>query len=279
MAQHGFPAEQILDHIEKFDEETKAEQEKCESNGEFNENILKSKDKEAPLARVCKGVFVGNIFLKYAREENHDYLLAKSKDFIIIVPFGPIQSVIHTLAIPKVPIYNVVSLGMDSVTLVQRMQAALVKVVTDVLNPDSLPQKLYLRALSQGIDKKSTDRSNIRITQEGNDYLDTINLSGAEASEIFRLVLIEYYSKLRKSGVSIKEVVSTDLHVHPTNSVGQIHMHGWIAEPELITDNGMKLKSKNTPLDRILPVLSNFRGGRLRNGKKFKVTVTNKSFM
>jgi len=270
-AQHGFPEKTIYEHFEMFERDTKAERD-GKSYGTFNEQILKAK-KDSALGKVCKGIFVGNILLKNAREVKHPYLLAHSEDFIIIVPYGPIQSVVHTMAIPKIPLYNAVSFGMENTLLIQRMQAALVKVVTDVLTPDSVPQMLYLRALNEAIDMDSNDVRSVRITQERN-KLNTVNMSGAEASEIVRKMLKDYYDDKKAKGIPLEQMVCTDLHLHPTNSVGQLHMHGWIAEPSLITDNGMKLEFKNTPVDRIIPVLSDLRGEKLQP-RMFKVKVKN----
>lgn len=274
MPQHGFSEKQIYDSFELFDKETKAEQEKCTSFNKFNEDILKT-TKEAPLAKIYKGIFVGNIFLKNAREEKHDYLVAQSEEFIIIIPYGPIQSVIHVLAIPKVPLYNVVSADIDNVLLMRKMQAALVRVVTDVLTPDSIPQRIYLRSLAQGIDKESSDLRSIKIEQE-RIGLDTTKMSGKEAADKIGVMLKDFYNAKMSSNIDLEDIVSTDLHIHPTNSVGQLHMHGWIAESDLITDNGRKLESKNTPLTRILPVLGKFRGGEPLPEREIRVIVKEK---
>jgi len=269
--QHGFSEEKIHEHFVMFEKDTKAER-GDKSYGTFNEDILKAK-KESTLGKVCKGIFVGNIFIKNAVEEKHDYLLAQSDEFIVIVPFGPIQSVVHVMAIPKIPIYNAVSLGMENALLVQKMQAALRKVVTDVLQPDSIPQRIYLRALNQAIDLDANDRKSIRITQESN-KLDTVNMSGTEATGILSKKLKDYYDEKKAQEIDLETVVCTDLHIHPTNSVGQLHLHGWIAESSLITDNGVKLAPKNTPVDRVITVLSELRGGKIRQ-RRFKVIVKN----
>jgi len=273
MADHGFNAKQIYESFEKFEEETKAERQKYRKFDKFNEAILNSKGK-APLAKVCNGLTVGNILLKNAKELKHPYLLASSEMFIIIIPFGPIQSVIHLMAIPKVPMYNGVSLGAESIVFLQKMQAALVKVIKDVLTYDSIPQKLYLKALGEGIDQKTTHFSSIRITQEKQN-LDTTKMTGEKACEIIQGMLKDYYDAKKKYGVLLEDVVCTDLHLHNSNSVGQLHMHGWIAEPAMITDNGVKLLYKNTPLDRFVPVLAKFRGAELPKKRKFKVVVKN----
>jgi len=268
--QHGFPERQIREHFEEFEKETKAER-GGKSYGEFNEAILKAK-KDSALWNLCKGIFVGNIFLNNAIKGNHVYLLAQSDEFIVIVPFGPIQSVVHVLAIPKIPLYNAVSLGIENALLVLKMQAALEKVVTDVLTPDSLPQKIYLRALKQAIDLEANDLKSIRITQ-GNE-LDTLDMAGDEAVRILKRMLKDYYDEKKEKGIPLKQDVCTDLHIHPTNSVGQLHMHGWIAESSLITDNGKKLESKNTPVKSIIPVLGELRGEEIKK-RKFKVIVKN----
>jgi len=273
MAQRGFNLKQIHQSFETFEEETKAERVKYKTFHKFNEAILNSKG-NAPLAKICKGLTVGRIMLKNAMEKKHQYMVASSEMFIIIVPFGPIQSVIHLMAIPNVPQYNAVSLGMESVLPLKKMQAALVKVVTDILTPDSIPQKLYLRALAEGIDQNPTHFSNIRITQE-KIKLDTANMKGAKACEIFRGILKDYYDAKKKAGFPLEDVVCTDIHIHDTNSVGQLHMHAWIEDPEMITDNGVKLLFKNTPVDRMIPVLAKFRGDELPKKRKFRVVVKN----
>jgi len=269
--ERGFTEKKISEHFDKFNEDTNGERD-GKSYAKFNEDILKAK-KDSTLGTVCKGLFVGNIFLKNALEEKHDYLLAQSDEFIIIVPFGPIQSVVHLMAIPKIPLYNAVSLGIENVLLVQKMQAALWKVVSDVLKPGSLPQKLYLRSLGQAIDLEANDLRSIRITQEAN-KLDTVDMGGPEATKILEKMLKDYYDEKNAKGVPMEQVVCTDLHIHPTNSVGQLHLHGWIAESSLITDNGMKLAYKNTPVDRLLPVLSDLRGEEIKE-RRFKVIVKN----
>jgi len=269
--ERGFSEKKIYEHFEMFDKETKAER-GDKSYATFNEEILKAK-KESTLGKVCKGIFVGNIILKNALEEKHCYLLAQSDEFIVIVPFGPIQSVIHVMAVPKIPVYNAVTLGMENVLLVLKMQAALRKVVTDLLTPDSIPQRIYLRALNQAIDVDANDLKSIRITQQSS-KLDTVNMSGDEATGILGKMLKDYYEEKKAKGIPLGQEVCVDLHIHPTNSVGQLHLHGWIAESSLITDNGMVLASKNTPVDRIMPVLSDFRGGKIME-RRFKVIVKN----
>jgi len=271
MVQHGFPEKKIYEYFEMFEKEIKAERD-SKSYGTFNEDILKAK-KESALGKVCKGIFVGNILLRNAVEEDHVYLLAKSDEFIVVVPFGPIQSVVHVMAIPKIPLYNAVSLGMEHVLLIQKMQAALRKVVTDVLTWNSVPQRIYLRALKKAIELDANDRQCIRITQERYE-LDTVNMSGKEASGILERKLKDYYDEKNAKGIPLEQEVCTDLHLHPTNSVGQLHMHGWIAESSLITDNGKKLEFKNSPVDRIIPVLSKLRGEKIRE-RRFKVIVKN----
>jgi len=273
MAHHGFNTKQIYESFEKFDEETKAERVKYKTFERFNEAILNSKGK-APLAKVCTGIRIGNILLNCAREQKHQYLIASSETFIIIIPFGPIQSVLHLMAIPKVPLYNAVSLSTENVLLIKKMQAALVRVATDIMTPDSIPQKLYLRALGEGIDVNPTKFSNIRITQEKDDF-DTANMSGAKACEIIRGKLKDYYDAKRKNGFLLEDGICTDIHLHGAHSTGQFHMHGWVAEPALITDNGVKLLFKNTPLDRVVPVLAKFRGTELPKKRKVMVVVKN----
>jgi len=271
VVQHGFSDKKIYEHFDMFEKETKDERD-GKSYGRFNEDILKAK-KDSTLWKICKGIFVGNIFLTNAIEGKHAYLLAHSDEFIVIVPYGPIQSVVHVLAIPKIPIYNAVSLGIENALLILKMQAALRKVVTDVLKPDSWPQRIYLRALQKAIDLEANDLKSIRITQ--GDELDTVNMSGTKAVGILERMLKNYYDQKKAKKIPLEQGVCTDLHLHPTNSVGQLHMHGWIAESSLITDNGRKLQSKNTPVKRIIPVLSDLRGEKIKE-RKFKVVVKNK---
>jgi len=271
VVQHGFSKQKIHEHFDMFEKETKAERD-GKSYDRFNEDILKAK-KDSPLWKLCPGIFVGKIFLKNAVEGKHVYLLAHSDDFIVIVPFGPIQSVVHVLAIPKIPIYNAVSLGIENALLILKMQAALRKVVRDVLTPDSWPQRIYLAKLKEAIDLEANDLQSIRITQ--GDELDTVNMSGDKAVGIIEGMLKNYYDEKKAKRIPLDQDVCTDFHVHPTNSVGQLHMHGWIAEPSLITDNGRKLQYKNTPVKDIIPVLSKVRGEEIKE-RKFKVVVRNK---
>jgi len=268
--QHGFPEKQIREHFEAFEKETKAER-GGKSLAKFNEAILKA-EKGSELWNLCKGIFVGKIFLKNALEREHVYLVAQSDDFIVIVPFGPIQSVVHVMAIPKIPIYNAVSMGAENAFLMLKMRAALKKVVADVLTPNSLPQKIYLRALKQAIDLEANSRQSIRITH--GPELDTLNMGGDEAVRIIERMLKDYYDEKKEKGIPLEEDVCTDMHIHPTHTVGQIHIHGWIKDSSLITDNGVKLGPKNTPVNRILPVLSDLRGEKITE-RKFKVVVKN----
>jgi len=270
MKEHGFNQATIYEKFQLFEEEIKEERKKYTSSDKFNEAILKSK--KGKLSEICKGLFVGNIFLKNAVERNHPYLMAWSEEFVIIVPYGMIQSVIHVLAIPKIPIYNAVSLGLENILLMEKMQAALVKVVTDILDPKSIAHRLYMKQMEKAID--ATDRSNIRVTQRDETF-DTSKMDGATAVKMLSSRIEDYYEKI-KSNMCVDEVVCTDLHLHNTNSVGQLHMHGWIAEPDMITDNGLKLRYKNTPLDRIINVLCNFRGSGIVKRRKINV-VTKKA--
>jgi len=258
MSDCGFTTEQIADSLTKFDEDTMDERKKFGSLGEFNEAILKAKG-DVPLAKICKGLFVGNILLKNAIKQNHPYMVASCEEFVILVPFGPIQSIIHLMAIPKVPMYNAVTVDSDGVVLLRKMKAALQKVIIDILTPGSEPQKIFLEILRTAIDVKPTETSSIRITQESRE-LDTHKMTGAEAIELLRDILNKFYEEKTKSGFPLEQAVCTDLHIHDTHTVGQLHLHGWVAETELITDNGVKLKFKNTPMDRFIPVLSKHRG-------------------
>jgi len=272
MEEHGFTNKQIWESLKKFDEDTKEAQKMYETLEKFNTAILEAKG-DVPLAKICKGIFVGNILLKNANKQDHKYMMAYSDEFIIIVPFGPIQSIVHLMAIPKEPMYNAVSLSLKGLQLLRRMQAALKTVVADILTPDSKPQRLYLKFLSTAIDCKPDDTASIRITQERR-KLDTQGMGGEEAIKQLRDDLRTYYEEKKKSGVSLDQSVCTDLHIHDTNTVGQLHVHGWVADSRLITDNGNKLKYKNTPVKRIIPVIVKHRGFNLL---KSKISVIKKN--
>jgi len=258
MGSHGFKGKQIAETLEKFEEETKEEKKQFTTADKFNEAILGAKG-EASLAKKCNGLFVGNILLQNAIQQKHAYLMASSSKFIIIVPFGTIQSVVHIMAVPKIPIYNAVSVGACHLRLLRQMQAALVKVVTDILTPGSGPRELYLRWLTKAFAKKQTDLQHIHITEKETD-LDSVKMDSGKAVRFIREMLNNYYNKKKKLGIPLEKVISTDVHLHNTNSVGQFHLHGWIAEPGLITDNGRKLLYKNTPLDRFCDGLSKYKG-------------------
>jgi len=270
---HGFSEKKIVDSVKRFEQETKEERKRFSTAHKFNEAILGAK-KGTTLASKCKGLFVGNIFLQNALEQQHVYLMAWSSKFIIIVPFGPIQSIVHILAIPKIPLYNVVSIGPEHTLLLEEMQAALVKVTTDILTPGSRPQALYLSHLSKAFDLNDKALEGIHVTQKAIN-LDTAKMDSQKAVGVLREMLKDYYDEKKKLGIPLEQVVSTDLHIHDGNSVGQLHMHGWIAEQELITDNGVTLLPKNTPMDRLRPVMNKYLGVADSKKPRIMVRITN----
>jgi len=268
---HGLSGPEILESFEKFDEETKNERKNYATLEEFNVAILGATAGK-PLARICKGLFVGNLFLKQVMKGNPAYPIVKSDNFIIFVPFGPIQSVIHLLAVPNIPLYNAVSLDESNITLCLQMQSALKQVVMDILTPGSKAQRIYLRNLGKAFKLKATDTGSINIKKEETKF-DTTSLDPVEAVNVLRDMINDCHKLTLESGLSLEQVVSTDLHIHPLNSVGQLHMHGWVASAELITDNGRKIQHKNTPLDRILSKLGEYRGYTYPTEKQIKVEV------
>jgi len=270
---HGFNDRKIVESIYRFEEETKEERKQFTTAQKFNEAILGAK-KGTTLASICKGIFVGNILLKCAKELKHIYLMAWSSKFIIVVPFGPIQSVLHIMAVPKIPIYNAVSVGPEHTSLLEEIQACLVKVMKDILTPGSRAQDLYLDTLSRAFSHNDKAREKIFVTQKATN-LDTAKMENQKAVGVLREMLLDYYDEKRKLGIPLEHVVSTDLHLHDQNSVGQLHMHGWIADPMLITDNGEKLLSKNTPFYRFRPLMNKHLGlGELKK-PMIVVNVTN----
>jgi len=269
---YGFNEKEIFQSINKFEEQTKEERKQFTTAQKFNDAILAAK-KGTSLYSNCKGVFVGNLLLKSAQDQQHIYLMAWSSNFIIIVPFGPIQSVVHIMAIPKIPLYNAVSVGPEHTSLLEDMKASLVKVMTDILTPGSMPQFLYLSHLSKAFNQNDTAREKIRVTQKATN-LDTSEMETQKAVDTLREMLKDYYDEKKTLGIPLKQVISTDVHLHDENSVGQLHMHAWIAEPALITDNGEKLLYKNTPMHRFSPLMYKHLG--LRESRtKILVKVTN----
>jgi len=270
---HGYSEKKIVDSIKRFAQETMEERKQFTTAQKFNDAILGAK-KGTTLASICKGLFVGNLLLKNAQQQQHAYLMAWSPNFIIIVPFGPIQSVLHIMALPKIPLYNAVSVGPEHSIILEEMQAALVKVATDILTPGSRPQDLYLMHLTKAFDLNDKALESIHVTQEAK-KLDTANMDSQKAVGVLRQMLEDYYDQKKQLGIPLEQVVSTDLHIHDTNSVGQLHMHGWVADPELITDNGLKLLSKNTPMDRVRLAMNKYNGvGELKR-PRIVVRVTN----
>jgi len=266
---HGFSEKKIVESIKKFEEETKEERKQFTTAQKFNDAILSAK-KGSSLASICKGIFLGNILLKNAKEQQHIYLMAWAPKFIIIVPFGPIQSVIHIMALPKIPLYNAVTVGPEHKLLLEEMQAALLKVITDILTPGSRPQDLYFYHLSKAFAQSDEAREKIYVTQKATN-LDTAKMENQQAVSVLREMLKDYYEEKKKLGIPFQQVISTDLHIHDENSVGQLHMHGWIADSPLITDNGEKLSFKNTPFDRFRPLMNEHLG--LGESKKSRIVV------
>lgn len=267
---HGWTEEQILNAIHNFESKTKDWVQKAGSWSAFNELVLR--DDPAPpdgLKNICKGLFVGRIFLRDANSGQPYYLVATCKNFIIMVPTGPIQSIIHLLAVPKIPIYNAVSLDIEKHSyLLLEMQAGLRKVVSDILKPGSDPRKLYMKLIKKAISCKESDRKHIRIVQAHNN-LDTTKTTPEESIRQLNDVLDKYYESLGPNAdTEIMSTVNSDLHLHDSASVGQLHMHGWVSAEQVISDNGRILKKKNTPLDRILPVLYKARNVNMPNIQK-----------
>lgn len=264
----GFSKQQIQSAFEKFDKDIHDIREKCVNWDDFNEELLKEKP-DMISTKVCKNLKLGRLFLHMALKNEADYLIATGKRFIIFVPFGPIQSIIHLLAVPKVPLYNVVS--MDPTRhgrLCSEMRAAILRVVVDILEPDSRPRKLYIRMLKKAFGAKDFKGIEIVKTEE---KLDTKKLDSAEACQVVEDKLDKYYASCKKG--KLESNVVTTYHIHDTCSIGQTHLHGWINDPALITDNGVKLQSKNTPLKRIMPILCKHRGVEYRRIKRPEVVV------
>merc|ERR550534_958776 len=130
-------------------------------------------------SKVCKNLKLGRHMLNMAVKNNADYLIATCRRFSIFIPLGPIQSFIHLLAVPKVPLYNVVS--MDPTRhgrLCSEMRAALLRVIVDILEPNSRPQKLYIRMLKKAFGIKGLGNIEIVKTEE---KLNTNSLDPDEA--------------------------------------------------------------------------------------------------
>jgi len=271
---YGFNEKEIFQSINKFEEQTKEERKQFTTAQKFNDAILSAK-KGTSLYSNCKGIFVGNLLLKNAQNRQHIYLMAWSPNFIIIVPFGPIQSVVHIMAIPNIPLYNAVSAGPEHTPLLEDMKEALVKVMTDILTPGSMPQDLYLSHLARAFEQNDGVLEKILVTQKATN-LDTSKMESQKAVGVLRKMLKDYYEEITKRGIPLKEVLSTDVHLHDENSVGQLHMHGWIPDSPLITDNGVKLLPKNTPMVRFRPLMYKHLG--LRESRtRILVKVTNPS--
>jgi len=266
----GFSKEQIANAFKKFDEDIRELREKCAGWDELNEELLREKPHKIA-TEVCKNLELGRRFLHIALENEADYLIATCKRFTIFIPFGPIQSVIHLLAVPKVPLYNVVSMDPEMHRrLCSEMRAAVLKVVVDILVPKSRPRNLYMRMLKKAFSVKAKEVGGIEIVKS-NLKFDTKSLDPDKACTMLEDMLDKYYESV-KSG-NLETNVCTTFHIHDTCSIGQTHLHAWINDPALITDNGVKLLSKNTPLHRIMPILCKHRGVKYRKRRRPVVVV------
>jgi len=264
----GFNKEQIQSAFEKFDKDIREIREKCSNWDEFNEELLKEKPHMIS-TKVCKNLGLGRHFLNIAIKNEADYLIATCRRFSIFIPFGPIQSIIHLLAVPKVPLYNVVS--MDPTRhgrLCSEMRAALLRVIVDILKPNSRPRKLYISMLKKAFAVDGI--ANIEIVKS-EEKLDTKKIDPVEACREVGDRLDRYYANSKKGKLESNVVVT--FHIHDTCSIGQTHLHGWINDPALITDNGVKLRPKNTPLNRIMPMLCKHRKVKYRHIRRPEVVV------
>jgi len=265
---HGLSEQKIKDTIKKFEDDTKEERKQFTNANDFNVAILAAK-KGSALGSKCTGLFVGNILLKCAKKEEHIFLIASSPEFIVLVPFGPIQSVVHILAVPNIPVYNAVSIGPEHTRLLDAMQAAVERVMIDILTPGSLPQVLYLQHLKTAFEKDLKALESIHVTQAATNF-DSAEMDSQKAVDILEQKLKDFYDAKMKREIPLEKVISTDLHLHKDHSAGQVHMHGWISGPELITDNGVKLLFKNTSMDRFRRVMNKHLGV---GEQKSKITV------
>jgi len=268
----GLSEKEIAQTIEKFEKDTKEERKQFKNAREFNVAILGAK-KGTALGSKCTGLFVGNILLKSAIKGEHVYLVASSPKFMILVPFGPIQSVVHILAVPNEPVYNAVSVGPEHTHLLDEMQAAVLKVMIDILTPGSMPQALYLQHLRKAFDQKPKALESIHVTHKETKF-DSAKMDSQKAVGILREMLKDFYDGKKKFNIPLEKVISTDLHLHKDHSAGQLHMHGWISSPELITDNGVKLLFKNTSMDKFRSVMNKHLGVGV-NKPKITVKITN----
>lgn len=269
----GFDAEKVTKAFRDFEKDI-GDVVKANSNDwtKINDELLKDAPAEDIKAKT-KGLFVGRLFMKQAKgEQNPYYLIATCKRFIIMIPTGAIQSFIHLLAIPKCALYNPVSMDPNHANLCLEMQAGLRKVVADILEPNSKPRKLYMRQLKTALATGPKERAHIRITHPKTN-LDTDKLKPEEGVARISKALDDFYEALKKTGRDMLTVGCTDFHVHDSNSVGQAHLHGWLAYPDTITEMGTKLLYKNTPLDRVLPVMYEVRGFKDPKLKKPRAVV------
>merc|ERR1711972_590854 len=86
-------------------------------------------------------------------------------------------------------------------------------------------------------------------------------------------LLDDFYEAQKKKGKDPLTIGCTDFHIHDSHSVGQAHLHGWLPYADTLTEMGESLLYKNTPLDRLLPVMYEVRGFKDPKLKKPRAVV------
>lgn len=200
---------------------------------------------------------IGRKLLGQAVNNSADYPIWNDDRCVVMIPFGALQSLVHIICLPKVPLYNAVSLEVEHIGLLKHMSAVLEHCVTEIMTPGSDLQKQYLKFVQFALGLPVIDRRQIIFKQSK--HFDTEPLLGGnnpvgviKAMNYLEQKLEKFH---RKHQLSMDQYVATTLHIHPHMSVGHLHMHGFVSHEKMITDMGRKFLYKNKPVSEILEVL------------------------
>jgi len=276
---HGWTEKEIEDAIRKFEknEEIQALLKKNRNKWKaVNRAILSDEGPPEGVKTLCKGTAVGRRFVTNAKKKQHNYMIANTQSCILTIPWKGPLSIGGMMAQPAEPIYNAVSLNpKEHARTVRHMQLALRRAMADAATPGSRARKVYLTKLRTGLSCSPSAPEYTAIKQKRNG-IDSTKISVDETISKVTELLDKFYASAKENGVDLGSLVHTAFHVHPSHSVGALHMHGYFLDVDLRMESmDSKMMAKSTPVDRFMAVLAKTRAVKEPDLTDLVVQVTN----